>query len=49
VAPVDGLSAEDAFNELYAVRHIAKGKPVKAHQQCDGDAQRFDRIREMNP
>ena len=28
VVPVDGLSAEDAFNELYAVWHIAKGGPV---------------------
>src|SRR4029078_1444157 len=26
--PVDGMSAEDAFNELYAVYHIAKGGPV---------------------
>ena len=25
VVPVDGLSAEDAFNELWAVWHIAKG------------------------
>ena len=28
VVPVDGLSAEDAFNELYAVYHLAKGGPV---------------------
>jgi nicotinamidase-related amidase len=28
VVPVDGLSAEDAFNELYAVWHIYKGGPV---------------------
>ncbi len=28
VVPVDGMSAEDAFNELYAVWHIAKGGPV---------------------
>ena len=28
VVPVDGMSAEDAFNELYAVHHIAKGGPV---------------------
>ncbi len=28
VVPVDGMSAEDAFNELYAVYHIAKGGPV---------------------
>src|SRR5437660_771802 len=28
VVPVDCLSAEDAFNELYAVWHIYKGGPV---------------------
>jgi nicotinamidase-related amidase len=28
VVPVDGLSAEDAFNELYAIWHIHKGGPV---------------------
>jgi nicotinamidase-related amidase len=28
VVPVDGMSAEDAFNELYAVWHIYKGGPV---------------------
>jgi nicotinamidase-related amidase len=28
VVPVDGLSAEDAFNELYAIWHIYKGGPV---------------------
>jgi nicotinamidase-related amidase len=28
VVPVDGMSAEDAFNALYAVYHIAKGGPV---------------------
>jgi len=28
VVPVDGMSAEDAFNELYAVWHICKGGPV---------------------
>ena len=28
VVPVDGMSAEDAFNELYAVYHLAKGGPV---------------------
>jgi nicotinamidase-related amidase len=28
VVPVDGMSAEDAFNELYAIWHIAKGGPV---------------------
>ena len=28
VVPVDGLSAEEAFNELYAVWHIYKGGPV---------------------
>ena len=28
VVPVDGMSAEDAFNELYAAYHIAKGGPV---------------------
>jgi nicotinamidase-related amidase len=28
VVPIDGLSSEDAFNELYAVWHIYKGGPV---------------------
>jgi nicotinamidase-related amidase len=28
VVPVDGMSAEDAFNELYAAWHLAKGGPV---------------------
>jgi nicotinamidase-related amidase len=28
VVPVDGMSAEDAVNELYAVYHLAKGGPV---------------------
>jgi len=28
VVPIDGLSAEDAFNELYAIWHIYKGGPV---------------------
>jgi nicotinamidase-related amidase len=28
VVPVDGLSAEDAFNELYAVWHIYRGGPM---------------------
>jgi len=28
VVPVDGMSAEDAFNELYAVWHIYKGGPA---------------------
>ena len=28
VVPVDCMSAEDAFNELYAAYHIAKGGPV---------------------
>jgi nicotinamidase-related amidase len=28
VVPVDGMSAEDAFNELYAAYHIAKGGPA---------------------
>jgi nicotinamidase-related amidase len=28
VVPVDGLSGEDAFNELYAIWHIYKGGPV---------------------
>jgi len=28
VVPVDAMSAEDAFNELYAAYHIAKGGPV---------------------
>jgi nicotinamidase-related amidase len=28
VVPVDGMSAEDPFNELYAVWHIYKGGPV---------------------
>jgi nicotinamidase-related amidase len=28
VVPVDGMSAEDAFNELYAIWHIYKGGPV---------------------
>lgn len=28
IVPVDGMSAEDAFNELYAVYHLAKGGPV---------------------
>ena len=28
VVPVDGMSAEDAFNELYAAWHIYKGGPA---------------------
>jgi nicotinamidase-related amidase len=28
IVPVDSMSAEDAFNELYAIWHIAKGGPV---------------------
>ena len=28
VVPVDGMSSEDAFNELYAAWHLAKGGPV---------------------
>ena len=28
VVPIDGMSAENAFNELYAVWHLAKGGPV---------------------
>ena len=28
VVPVDGMSAEDAFNELYAAWHLAKGGPA---------------------
>jgi nicotinamidase-related amidase len=28
IVPVDGMSAEDAFNELYAIWHIHKGGPV---------------------
>ena len=28
VVPVDGMSAEDAFNELYAIWHIYRGGPV---------------------
>jgi nicotinamidase-related amidase len=28
VVPIDGMSAEDAFNELYAIWHIYKGGPV---------------------
>ena len=28
VVPIDGMSAEDAFNELYAIWHISKGGPV---------------------
>ena len=28
IVPVDGMSAEDAFNELYAAWHIAKGGPA---------------------
>jgi nicotinamidase-related amidase len=28
IVPVDGMSAEDAFNELYAAWHLAKGGPV---------------------
>jgi nicotinamidase-related amidase len=28
VVPVDGMSAEDAFNEQYAAWHLAKGGPV---------------------
>jgi nicotinamidase-related amidase len=28
VVPVDGMSGEDAFNELYAIWHIYKGGPV---------------------
>jgi len=28
VVPVDGMASEDAFNELYAAYHLAKGGPV---------------------
>jgi len=28
VVPVDGMSSEDAFNELYAAWHLAKGGPA---------------------
>ncbi len=28
VVPVDGMSSEDAFNELYATWHLAKGGPA---------------------
>ena len=28
VVPIDGLASEDAFNELYAAYHLAKGGPV---------------------
>ena len=28
IVPVDGMSGEDAFNELYAIWHIHKGGPV---------------------
>jgi nicotinamidase-related amidase len=28
IVPIDGMSAEDAFNELYAIWHIYKGGPV---------------------
>jgi len=28
VVPVDGLASEEAFNELYAAYHLAKGGPV---------------------
>ena len=28
VVPVDGMSSESAFNELYAAWHIAKGGPA---------------------
>ncbi len=28
VVPVDGMSAEDAFNELYAAWHLARGGPA---------------------
>ena len=28
VVPIDGMSAEDAFNELYAIWHIYQGGPV---------------------
>jgi nicotinamidase-related amidase len=28
VVPVDGMSGEDAFNELYAIWHIYRGGPV---------------------
>jgi len=43
--PVDGMSAEDAFNELYAAWHITKGGP--ANQQRDAHAQRYDQVREL--
>ena len=28
IVPVDGMASEDAFNELYAAYHLAKGGPV---------------------
>ena len=28
IVPVDGMASEEAFNELYAAWHLAKGGPV---------------------
>jgi nicotinamidase-related amidase len=33
IVPVDGMASEDAFNELYAAYHLAKGGPVALVEQ----------------
>src|SRR5690242_14023717 len=33
IVPVDGLASEDAFNELYAAYHLAKGGPAIVTEQ----------------
>jgi hypothetical protein len=38
VVPVDGPSAEDAFNELCAVAH-RRGRAGKPHQRWDGHSE----------
>jgi nicotinamidase-related amidase len=43
VVPVDGMSSEDAFNELYAAWHLAKGGPVALVQHVT--LTRSDRIK----
>ena len=48
VVPVDGMSAEDAFNELYAVWHIYKGGPVNLASNATVTRQRSHHVRELN-
>jgi nicotinamidase-related amidase len=46
VVPVNGMSSDSAFNELYAARHIAKGGP--ANLINNGTLTRSDLIKFSN-